>query len=111
MAEATPNLTAEWAIRSRRGGQIWSRTPSRDEAAAILAQLKRGGRRGLELIHRLELVGLRANGSAYTGGYGPVRHQPGPGLFAPCPWHAWNYPHRHSDGVRCRCGWRPQVSA
>ncbi len=54
-----------------------------------------------------ELVGLRANGNAYTGGYGPVRHAPGPGLFSPCPWHAWNFPARRSDAtVGCRCGWR-----
>lgn len=54
-----------------------------------------------------ELVPVRGCGSRWSGDWGPVRHEPGPGLFAPCPWHAWNFPRCRPDGtVGCRCGWR-----
>lgn len=53
-----------------------------------------------------DLVGLRAGGGPYNGWYGPVVHMPGPGLFPPCPWHAWNLPSKRAGGsVGCRCGW------
>ena len=46
------SLATEWAIRSRRGGQVWCRKPEPGEPAAVLKALKRSGRRGLELVCR-----------------------------------------------------------
>lgn len=55
-----------------------------------------------------ELVTIRAVGRGYDAyGAGPVNHEPGPGLYEPCPFHAWNNPTKTPAGVACACGWPP----
>lgn len=53
-----------------------------------------------------EFVPLRAGGPSYAGWYGMVKHEPGPGLVEPCPFHAWQYVRAGTDGSPvCRpCG-------
>ena len=58
-----------------------------------------------------EFVGIRAmGGGGYNYGYfGAVQHDPGPGLVAPCPFHAWHRLVRRGEDVACACGWPYQL--
>lgn len=49
-------------------------------------------------------VKLRGFGGPYAGDYGAQRHEPGPGLVKPCPFHGWTELTYPPDGPRCRCG-------
>ena len=51
-----------------------------------------------------EYVKLRAFGGPWNGGWGAQRHEPGPGLVDPCPFHGWKELTCDDNGARCRCG-------
>jgi hypothetical protein len=56
------------------------------------------------------ITAIRVVGRGYNAwGAGPINHPPGPGLYAPCPWHAWQRPTKSRDGTAavCGCGWLP----
>lgn len=47
---------------------------------------------------------LRAMGGPYASRCAIVQHPPGPGLLAPCPWHAWRQFTARAGRPQCACG-------
>jgi len=50
-----------------------------------------------------ELVPGRSGGSPYNPRFGPVNHEPGPGLVPGCPFHAWSSLTVHEGRAVCGC--------
>lgn len=86
------------------GGQTsWSSINAYVQIKAPTPEQRAVGRFPAFCLVCASVVPLRGGGGPYRGWWGLTRHEPGPNLIDPCPFHGWKELTEHGGRVVCRC--------